>query len=229
MAYLSRLYLNPLRRRTQEFLRNPEKLHAAILNGIPTQPVTERTLWRLEPNPTHRAELLVLTQTRPSWEALIEQAGWPNAEHPQARTADLTPLLDTLHLGRAFRMRIRVNPVTAVKAPPPTRPEATPTRGRPIPVKGNQQPAWLLDHLPRWGFQPLTNSIGEPELVQLERTIMQFPRKSSNTRVTLSAATFEARVTISDPGTATRSILNGVGRARAYGFGLITLAPDTAG
>jgi len=227
MAYLSRIYLNPLRRQTQAFLRNPEKLHAAVLNGIPTQPVTERILWRVEPDPSHRAELLVLSQTRPSWEALIEQGGWPNADQPQARTADLQPLLDTINLGRSFRLRVRVNPVVSTKAPPPNDPGRTRTRGHPVPVKSQDQPRWFLDHLPGWGYQPITNSTGQPELVQLERASVRFTRRPETAPVTLAAATFEARVTIADHTAATRSMLQGVGRARAYGFGLVTLAPDT--
>lgn len=227
MAYLSRIYLNPLRRQTQAFLGNPEKMHAAVLNGIPTQPVTERILWRVEPDPSHRAELLVLSQTRPSWEALIEQAGWPNADQPQARTADLQPLLDTIHLGRSFRLRVRVNPVVCTKAPPPSDPGRTRTRGHPVPVKSQDQPLWILDRLPGWGYQPTANSIGQPELVQLERASIRFTRRPATPPVTLAAATFDARVTIADPAAATQSIMKGVGRARAYGFGLITLAPDT--
>lgn len=229
MAYLSRIYLNPLRRQAQALLLNAEKMHAAVLSGIPTQPVTERLLWRVEPDSRHRAELLVLSQSRPSWEALIEQAGWPNADQPQARTADLRPLLGSIHLGRAFRLRVRVNPVVSIKTPLPGAPVRTPTRGHPVPVKSQDQSQWILDRLPRWGYQPTTNSIGEPELVQMERATIRFTRKPDTLPVTLAAATFDARVAIADPAAAAQSILQGVGRARAYGFGLITLAPDAEG
>ena len=48
MPYLSRIYLNPLRTRTQSLLRNPQAMHAAVLGGLSRQPVVERVLWRLE-------------------------------------------------------------------------------------------------------------------------------------------------------------------------------------
>src|SRR3954469_18997000 len=76
MPYLSRIYLNPLRTGAQRLLRNPQHMHAAVLGGLSRQPVTERVLWRLDTE-QHRASLLVLTQSTPSWEHLVEQAGWP--------------------------------------------------------------------------------------------------------------------------------------------------------
>ncbi|WP_443075560.1 type I-E CRISPR-associated protein Cas6/Cse3/CasE [Streptomyces sp. NBC_01483] len=51
-------------------------MHAAVMGGLAVQPVAERVLWRLETNTAHRAEILVLTNSRPSWEHLVEQGGW---------------------------------------------------------------------------------------------------------------------------------------------------------
>src|SRR5437763_1905053 len=104
MPYLSRIWLNPLRERAQLFLRNPHALHAEVLGGVPRQPVTERVLWRLEAGQVdsthrHRPELLVLTDSRPSWEHLVEQAGWPGADEPQDHVRDYQPLLDKIQLG----------------------------------------------------------------------------------------------------------------------------------
>lgn len=88
MPFLSRIWLNPLRAGAQRLLTSPHATHAAVLGGLSEQPVQQRTLWRLEADPAHRAALLVLTQTRPSWEHLVEQAGWPAADEPQALVRD---------------------------------------------------------------------------------------------------------------------------------------------
>lgn len=126
MPYLSRIRMNPLRRRAQLFLRNPHTLHAAVLGGVPQQPVTERVLWRLDAAviPTthavprgHQAELLVLTESRPSWEHIIEQAGWVDVDDPQFEIRDYQPLLEKIQRGREFRLRVRANPVSATKRP----------------------------------------------------------------------------------------------------------------
>ena len=64
MPYLSRIWLNPLRSQTQRLLRNPQAAHAAILSGLSLQPVSERVLWRWEPDRPHRAPGLAPPQTR---------------------------------------------------------------------------------------------------------------------------------------------------------------------
>ena len=98
MAYLSRIWLNPLRTATQRMLRDPHVMHAAVLGGIPAQPVTERVLWRIEAGDPHRAELLVLTRSVPSWEHLVEQ-GVDRATHKVAGIR-LLPRYDVQHLGQ---------------------------------------------------------------------------------------------------------------------------------
>jgi CRISPR system Cascade subunit CasE len=44
-------------------------------------------------------------------------------------------------------------------------------------------------------------------------------------RVVLQTATFEGLVRVVNPDTASRTLLQGVGPGKAYGCGLITLAP----
>ncbi|BDM70203.1 hypothetical protein HEK616_36900 [Streptomyces nigrescens] len=66
------------------------------------QPVTERVLWRTENNTPHRTEILVLTESRPSWQHLVDEAGWPGADGGQPLIADYAPLLECIALGREF-------------------------------------------------------------------------------------------------------------------------------
>lgn len=217
MAYLSRVYLNPLRRQSQRLLRNPQDMHAAVLGGVPEQPVRQRVLWRVEPRPEARVELLVLTQTRPSWEHLVEQAGWVRAQSSQFETADLAPLLAAMHVGRRFALRVTANPVVSVSS------GQRGLRGKVVPVKNKEQIGWFAERLPRWGFHAVTNSIGQPSIIPVHRQRHEFTKPDKN-RVTLEIATFDAHVEVADFETARRSLLDGVGRARAYGCGLITLA-----
>jgi hypothetical protein len=81
------------------------------------QPVAERVLWRLDVGVRHRAELLVLTDSRPSWEHSAEQAGWPQADEPQQQVRDYQPLLEKIQRGREFRLRLRANPVSSTRTP----------------------------------------------------------------------------------------------------------------
>jgi CRISPR system Cascade subunit CasE len=234
MPYLSRIYLNPLRTGAQNLLRNPQRMHAAVLGGLSRQPVTERVLWRLETS-AHRASLLVLTQSTPSWEHLIEQAGWAAADEPQALVRSYQPLLDRAERGREYRFRLRANPVSATRTPQKPseaqrhRLEAA-ERPRGVRVAHRtaaHQLQWLTDRVGKWGFSIPPTTDGLPDVRLGERGRMVFTKSgaTSGRRVVIQTATFDGRLRIEDPELAQASLLDGVGAARAYGCGLITLAP----
>lgn len=250
MTYLSRIWLNPLRSGAQALLRSPENMHAAVLGGLAVQPVTERVLWRLETREQHRAELLVLTDSRPSWAHLVEQAGWPGADGAEAMIRDYQPLLDRLQHGREFAFRLRANPVTATRTP--TNPSAaqkehlaTPRpRGVRVPHRtAAHQLTWLTNRVDRWGFTLLQTGTG-PAVALTARERLTFAKKARGSterlresrggdektcRVVLSTATFDGALRVTDPDLARRTLLDGVGPAKAYGCGLLTLAPLPTG
>ena len=118
MAYLSQITINPLRARSATLIGNPQRIHAAVLNGLAVQPVEERVLWRLERR-EHDARLLVLTQSEPSWEALVEAYGWPSSPEGAARVANYEPLLAQVARGREFGFRLVANPSSSGTKPSP--------------------------------------------------------------------------------------------------------------
>jgi CRISPR system Cascade subunit CasE len=240
MTYLSRVWLNPLRSRAQALLRSPEKMHAAVLGGISRQPITERVLWRLETGQPHRAELLILTESMPSWEHLIEQAGWAHSDEPQVVTRSYQPLLDRLQTGREFHFRLRANPVSATRTP--SNPSVTQKeqlagprpRGVRVPHRTvGHQITWLTTRINSWGFALLDADTENPALQLSARERLTFHKKAANSetggrRVILSTATFDGAVRVTDTQQARHALLCGVGSAKAYGCGLLTLAPLTA-
>jgi len=237
MPYLSRIWLNPLRSQTQRLLRNPQAAHAAILGGLSRQPVSERVLWRWEPDGPHRARVLVLTQSRPSWEHLIEQAGWPSADDPQDLVRAYEPLLDQVACGREFAFRLKANPVSATKhpdSPSPNHKERLAAQARPRGVRvahrtAEHQLGWLAGRVPHWGFSFTTGEDDLPAVRIVARDRLAFSKKgrdgSNGQRVTLQTATFEGIVRVEDPELTRHSLLCGVGAGKAYGLGLITFAP----
>ncbi|WP_250292184.1 type I-E CRISPR-associated protein Cas6/Cse3/CasE [Frankia sp. CiP1_Cm_nod1] len=238
MPYLSRIWLNPLRPRAQGLLRSPQKMHAAVLGGLSRQPITERVLWRLETSQPHRAELLVLTESTPSWEHIVEQAGWPHSDEPQALVRDYQPLLDRVDNGREFRFRLRANPVSATRSPSSpsaaqkeqlARPRA---RGVRVPHRtAGHQITWLTARIDHWGFTVIDVAGTGPALHLSARERLTFHKKTGDDgeagsrRVVLSTATFDGAVRVTDPQRARHTLLHGVGPGKAYGCGLLTLAP----
>ncbi|MGC5236920.1 type I-E CRISPR-associated protein Cas6/Cse3/CasE [Streptomyces albogriseolus] len=252
MPYLSKVALNPRRRAAVSLLSSPHRLHAAILAGLAVQPVTERVLWRLDSNTPHRADILVLTESRPSWTHLIDDAGWPGADGGAPLIADYTPLLERLARGREFGFRLIANPVQSVsRLSRPSEQQAarlregadngTRTRGFRVAHRtAAQQLQWLIKRCERHGFV-IPDAIATPPAPGLQaedqdlpagpavtivsRDILRFRKRPDGPRVTLSTATFEGRLRVTDPDTLRATLLEGIGPAKGYGQGLLTLAP----
>lgn len=237
VAYLSRIWINPRRKQGQRFLRDPQSLHAAVLAGVPAQPVNERVLWRLDADDDLRPGLLVLTETQPSWEHLVEQAGWPSAHDPAdpaAMVRPYGPLLDRLEAGGEFAFRLTANPV---KSTPPVQrvpgSDKRHGRSRRVPqVTVEQQLAWLTDRSERLGFSIPSSSSSEamreavPDVRISNRSRQSFSRgKGKGAPVTLHLVTFEGRLQVDDPAVFREHLVRGIGPAKAYGCGLMTLAP----
>ncbi|MGL5864770.1 MAG: type I-E CRISPR-associated protein Cas6/Cse3/CasE [Dermatophilaceae bacterium] len=241
MPHLSKIPLNPLRRGSQRLVANPHRMHAAVLGGIGVQPVSERVLWRVDEAP-HRHDLLVLTQSRPSWQHLVEQAGWPGADGSDAVVRDISPVLDLLAPGRQFSFRVRANPVSSLRRPErPTaaqeRALARPDRRRGVRVghrTASHQLGWFTDRASPdrhpWGFvlrQPESETTGSARLVERRRE--RFSKAPGGSPVTIDTATFEGVLTVVDAERFRDVLLGGLGGAKAYGCGLLTVAPAFGG
>ncbi|WP_280396332.1 type I-E CRISPR-associated protein Cas6/Cse3/CasE [Nocardia brasiliensis] len=238
MTYLSRIWLNPLRSGTRRLIGNPQVAHAAVLGGISAQPLNERVLWRLEPETSHRSVLLVLSQSKPSWDHVIEQAGWTGAEFPQISIKSYVPLLDQVTEGALFRFKVRASPTYATKqisAPSPAQQRrlAEPRpRGVRLPHRNEEhQYNWFLERAAaKWGFIVETTDSGQPLLAITERQRVSFrKRRDAGHRVTLHTATYEGALRILDAESARYCLLHGVGTARGYGCGLVSIAPVADG
>lgn len=242
MPYFSRVWINPLRPRGREYLQNPRVVHAAILGGFVAQPVTERVLWRLSVDTRAsasaplRAELLVLSISWPSFAHVVEEAGYVGTPDGAPLTRDYSPLLDRVRLGAEFAFRARVNPVqTALHPVAPTASQQrrleAPGLKRGVRVAHRtvaSQVTWFTSHAPSWGFEvaELPDS-GAADLRVVGREQLAFTKVAGESRhpVRLSTVTVEGRLRVTDREGMLRSLLRGVGPAKAYGCGLLTLAP----
>lgn len=247
MTYLSRIRINPLRAESRKLLANPRSLHGAVMGGIADRPTDERVLWRLDSDNPRRPMLFVLTDSKPDWTHIIENAGWPDAEGEHAAVRDYTPLLAQIALGREFAFRLTANPVQNTSTP--VKPSAIQAekaergerRSHRIGHRtAAQQLGWFLGRTQRWGFQVPQARTDIPALGLRERgedgdparevritarDRRSFAKNGRGTPVVLHTATFEGRLQVTDPQLLTERLLNGIGPAKAYGCGLLTLAP----
>ena len=247
MTFLTRIRLNPQRAQARRFLSDPQSLHAAVLAGIVSQPVTERVLWRLDADQPLRPTVLVLTASRPSWEHVVEQAGWPSSDDPddpQVLTRPYETLLERLESGQHYVFRLTANPVVSTKDPARLTPKQVESikdgggaaRSRRVAHRTvRHQLDWLLERQERLGFSvpesAATDSMGESvaDLRIIARDRLSFSKRGSKGRVTIQTATYEGRLVVEDSDLLRAALVEGVGRAKAYGCGLLTLAADDVG
>lgn len=224
--FLTQIRLNPERRRTRCLTSSPQKMHAAVLGGAHPEvenEVTGRVLWRLDRGLRHELSLYVLSPWRPELKHLVEQAGWES--HPDSwQTVDCRPFLSRLEVGQRWAFRLTANPTHNVRLT-----EGKRTR-RLAHVTVRQQEEWLLKRAPRAGFILPVNTLGARELIVRDRRTLKFYRGENRKgpQVTLGVATFDGVLEVADAEALRRVLINGLGRAKAYGCGLMTLADLTS-
>jgi CRISPR system Cascade subunit CasE len=236
MPYLSRIPLNPMRRRSQALLSSPQLIHAEILNALPTQPVRERTLWRREvvqdaQGTQRRVNLIVLSQTQPSWAEVVVQYGWPGTEEGEALVRDYEPLLARVQLGRELAFKVTANPSSVTHKPESlsSPQEIQLSKGRGVRVGHRSAPHqldWFLQRADTesaaWGFT--VGERGMPSVLLVGRERLRFRKRREGPWVTLDTATFEGVLRVTDVARFREVLLDGLGRGKAYGCGLLTVA-----
>lgn len=215
--YLTQFEINGARRGTRQLLSSPQRMHAAVLScftNAERDPTSAgRVLWRVDQRGTQT--LLYLTSPhRPDLTCLAEQAGWPTKE--TWRIGDYTRLLDRLATGDEWAFRLTANPVHNVRK------DAAEDTKRVGHVTVAQQETWLITRSERLGFAITTGDHKQSELIVRDRRIHKFHRDGRT--VTLSTATYEGRLTVTDPAALRTALTHGIGPAKGYGCGLLTLA-----
>lgn len=221
-VYFTRFQLNPQRRGAMRLLSSPQRLHAAILSCYPPDvqgpSPGKRLLWRLDTVSQHERNLFIVGPGRPSLEGLQEQAGW--SQESSWRTASYGPFLDSLHQGQVWAFRLIANPTRARAGERGSRGSVS------AHVTVEQQLAWLLARTASHGFVPVPAG-NQPQInvTRRERETFSKGQGDASRRVSLSRAQFDGVLEISDAELLRTALLTGIGRAKAYGCGLLTLAP----
>lgn len=213
--YMSRMYLNPQRRQTRELLANPQKLHAAVLSSFPP-PSSEttdegRVLWRVDQT-RESVALYVVSPAVPSFEHLQEQAGWSQEQSWQS--SDYTAMLNRIVKGQKYAFRLTANPVHTVTEDG--------VRRRKAHLTPAHQLGWLTDREDQFGAS-FTGEAGEVTAITTKSERRVFRREKCT--VTIQQVTFEGSLEVTDANKLREVLCNGIGKARGYGCGLLTLAP----
>lgn len=221
--YLTRMFLNRTRLTTRRMLASPQVGHALVMGSIPPQQDRGRVLWRIDQRGDAAIELYIASRQEPDLTGIVEQAGWPTKATWQ--TASYDGFLQRLAPGQRWRFRLTANPTTSTAG-------ERGQRGKVVPCRTvAQQTDWLLARQQRAGLQIPTNELDALQVEVRDRGVDDFTRRSTTSdgerrdRVSITRATYEGVLDVVDADLLRRTLIEGIGRAKGYGCGLLTLAP----
>lgn len=218
--YLSRLILNPRSRAVQRDLAQPHSLHQTVMRSFPDDldKQTERILYRLDQNQRGEIHLLIQSHDAPDW-AHIQNNGYllPNdAENPAVKMIDLQ-----VKSGQQLTFRLRANPTKRMGK------SARYDKGKRVGLyKLEEQINWLQRKAEEHGFQ-----IESVMPLQQQRIQGRIPRKAtagSNKPAhdaKFFSVQFDGILRVTDPERFLITIQSGIGSGKAFGFGLLSIAP----
>jgi CRISPR system Cascade subunit CasE len=210
--FISRVEINPHNRKAMKALASPQMIHAAVESSSPTKidDNFQRNLWRLD-KLGNSLFLLVVSEDKPDFQHIIDQFGWP-ASDQKWETKTYDSFLSNITNGQQWQFRLCANPVHSFKSKTD---EAK--RGKIYAhITNERRKKWLLDRAEKLGFY-----LKEEEFDIMEQDEKKFRRE--NKMVTISQVIFEGILIVKDSMLFRQSMTNGVGRAKAYGCGLLTV------
>ena len=211
---LTRVPLDLTRSGTRRKLASEQVMHAVIAAATDAG-AERRVLWRIDGGAALRTLYIVSPgvpdTSRLSQELLVDE---DTIDSP-----DYQPLLDSLSNGQEFRFRLRANPIINKYR------EGRDQRSARVPLVGLEaQLGWLERQAERHGFELARSRMGQPEVLLHDTENMQFSKQNGRI-VTIRAVVFEGILKVTDAELFRSALVSGIGPAKAYGCGLLTLAP----
>ncbi|RMH01262.1 MAG: type I-E CRISPR-associated protein Cas6/Cse3/CasE [Chloroflexi bacterium] len=209
MIYLSQLILNPASRMVQNELHNPYQMHRTLMRGFNGRRETANVLYRLDVHPySGMLALLVQSTEEPDWQPLTQTGQGKYLLAPPTCKAIDPPLQN----GQILQFRLVANP--SVKR------------------EGKRHALYKEEEQRRWLE---TKGIGCPEKKRpplgfrvLEMDV-QKPRKRYSTKGKLKmiiyTVQYDGRLQITDVTKFQKALQKGIGPAKAFGCGLLSIAP----
>lgn len=225
--YLSRVSLDLSRLDAIAFASSPYRIHAAVERAFSPEAMRESTegriLWRLDevPSDVRAAWLYVVSPEKPDLTHVCEQVG--QADALSWVTKDYTSVLERISPGQVWQFRLKANPVRKVSVDKGRCPREGIVGSIQGHVTEEQQREWLLSRAEAHGFRVAQTREGFERLIVSHRRQERFGRQGAI--VTLSTARYDGVLEVVDADEFRHTLGFGMGRARGFGCGLMTIAP----
>lgn len=203
--YLSRVEIDDNNRQKIKNLSHLGAYHNWVESCFPKEKAMGkrlRHLWRID-QLNGKRYLLLVSQEQPSLDKMSLYGVTGTAKIKEYR-----PFINKLEQGTKMRFRLTANPTYR-------------TNGKIYPhITVEQQKEWLLKRTENAGFKIVADNF---EIISREWPILYHNHR----QVRLSRVSFEGILEIKDIDNFRNTLIQGIGREKAYGMGLLTVIPLT--
>lgn len=208
--YISRVEMDRYNRPKMKQLNHLGAFHSWVEESFPEEiekKTRSRKLWRID-SLNGKEYLLIISESKPSLEKM-ERFGIEGT----AQTKDYTPFLERLEEGQELRFRLKANPTKALSQEG--------KRGRVVPLsKDEDLMEYLMERAEKNGF-----SLQLEDFLIVEKGYEKFS-KAGQRKIKLRKAVYEGKLTITNIEDFRNTLIHGLGKKKAYGFGLMTVIPS---
>lgn len=208
--YISRVEVDVKNRKKIKNLSHVAAYHSWVEDSFPKEKKLEnrtRKLWRVD-TLNNKTYLILVSQEKPNFSCLEKYGVEGTAESKQYDT-----FLNSIKNGDRYRFRITLNPVISLSQGSGNKSLIKPH------VTIEYQRKYLIDRSIKNGFE-----LDENEFSIVERGYENF-YKSGQKKVRLVKAAYEGILTVKSADLLKDVLTKGMGKKRAYGFGLMTVIP----
>jgi CRISPR system Cascade subunit CasE len=232
--YLSRLLLNPRSRAVWRDLADCQAMHRTVMSGFAAAQIPGDV--RASLGVLHRVEvdrrtgsitLLVQSAEKPDWSRLGDYLlqGPGGEENPACKRIDR--LYESITAGMVLAFRLRANPTKKIDTK--SGPDGGRRNGRRVELTDEKdQIEWLRRKGEQGGFRLLAVR-GAPSvpnvLAMPTQKVVGNRRDETGSRMTFGGVLFGGELEVVDGDAFRRTLERGIGPGKAYGFGLLSVAP----
>lgn len=174
-------------------------------------------LFRIDPQPSNRVVILVQSSIKPDWDYAFHNACYFLAAPPE-----VTPFEFHFAKDQHLQFRLMANPTRKIDTK--SGHDGSRRNGKRVPVLTNQFDEWLSHRAEHAGFRFNKDNITVlPGYVYVRKP----PRDSDKQFLDahLRSVRYDGILKITDPTQFRETLIHGIGPAKAYGFGLMSIAP----
>lgn len=244
--YLTKIILNPRSRRVQFEIGNPQQLHKTISGAFPAienqellphhERVTPRNkfdvLHRLDVNwRSGKAVLLVQSRVKPEWNHLRENFLAEDVEENLA-VKSIGESYANIENGINLLFRLQANPTKRVgksdtEAKPRFKESEKGNIRRRVELRTDEDRIdWLKRKGEDAGFRLAGVQIWEVEnAVAVGQGKINFSKSRNSPELTFGSVVFDGVLQVTDAERFRETLVKGIGSGKAYGFGLLSIAP----